>query len=341
MELLDRYLQAVKKHLPSRRQDDLIAELRANMESQLEDKEAELGRPLTAAEAGDWLKQMGSPMMVAARYRPQQYLIGPAIFPIYLYVLRMVIVMAVIVYSLVVAVIIPLTAPSGTALLAAALRIPGILLNTAIWVTAVFAAIEFFATRYPGKCPPIDGLLGAWSPSSLPPLEKTPTTGRRPRSFAQAVAEIVFGLFFLGWLFLIPGHPFLIMGPGVIPWNASPFQFADVLMPFFWWMVALSITQLVWRSVDLARGTWQYPAPIQHIVFKAFGPAGFLQLLAVRDHVYVVLKRPALDQARYGATLDTINHSIHFGLLVLLSIATLQLLFDTGKLILENYRKRA
>jgi len=65
-----------------------------------------------------------------------------------------VIVLAVIVYSLVVAVVIPLTSPSGEALLASALRIPGILLNTAIWVTAVFAAIEFFATRYPGKCPP-------------------------------------------------------------------------------------------------------------------------------------------------------------------------------------------
>jgi len=61
MELLDRYLQAVKKFLPSRRQDDIIAELRANMESQLEDKEAELARPLTATEAGDWLKQMGAP----------------------------------------------------------------------------------------------------------------------------------------------------------------------------------------------------------------------------------------------------------------------------------------
>jgi hypothetical protein len=341
MELLDRYLQAVKKHLPSRRQDDLIAELRANMESQLEDKEAELGRPLTAAEAGDWLKQMGSPMMVAARYQPQQYLIGPAIFPIYLYVLRMVIVMALIVYSLVVAVVIPLTSPSETALLAAALRLLQIPITVAVWVTAVFAAIEFFATRYPGKCPPIDGLLGPWSPNSLPPLEKTPTTGPRPRSFAQAVAEIVFGLFFLAWLFLIPRHPFLIMGPGVVLWNASPFQFANVWMPFFWWMVAFSITQLIWRSVDLARGTWQSPAQIQHIVFKAFGPAGFLQLLAVPDHVYIVLKHPALDQARYGGTLETINKSIHYGLLVLLSIATLQLLFDAGKLIFKIYRKRA
>jgi hypothetical protein len=92
----------------------------------------DLSRPLTATEPGDWLKQMGSPMMVAARYQPQQYLIGPAIFPIYLYVLRMVIVLAVIVYSLVAAVVILLTAPNGEALIASALRIPGILINVAI-----------------------------------------------------------------------------------------------------------------------------------------------------------------------------------------------------------------
>jgi hypothetical protein len=38
MELLERYLQSVKKHLPLKRRDDIIAELRVNMESQLEDK---------------------------------------------------------------------------------------------------------------------------------------------------------------------------------------------------------------------------------------------------------------------------------------------------------------
>lgn len=51
MELLDRYLQAVKKHLPLQRQDDIIAELKANLEAQLEDKEGALGRPLSKAEA--------------------------------------------------------------------------------------------------------------------------------------------------------------------------------------------------------------------------------------------------------------------------------------------------
>ena len=98
MELLDRYLQAVKKHLPWQRQDDIIAELRANLEAQLEDKEAELGRPLTKEEAEQWLKQMGSPIQVAARYQRQQYLIGPALFPTYWYVLKLVLTWSTVLY---------------------------------------------------------------------------------------------------------------------------------------------------------------------------------------------------------------------------------------------------
>jgi hypothetical protein len=61
MDLIERYLQAVKKHLPRERQDDIIAELRSNLEAQLEDKEAGPGRPLNAEEVEAWLKQMGSP----------------------------------------------------------------------------------------------------------------------------------------------------------------------------------------------------------------------------------------------------------------------------------------
>ena len=47
MDLFERYLQAVRKYLPWQRQDDIVAELRANLEAQREEREAELGRPLT------------------------------------------------------------------------------------------------------------------------------------------------------------------------------------------------------------------------------------------------------------------------------------------------------
>lgn len=91
MELLDRYLQAVRFWLPkSQRQEDLIAELGEDLRSQIDAKETELDHPLDATEVSAILKRCGSPMIVAARLGPKQHLIGPALFPIYLFVLKMV-----------------------------------------------------------------------------------------------------------------------------------------------------------------------------------------------------------------------------------------------------------
>src|SRR5215475_15228174 len=90
MELLDRYLQAVRFWLPKAQQDDIIAELSEDLQSQIDDKEEELGRCLDKEEVSAILKRCGSPILVASRYRPQTYLIGPALFPIYAFVLKMV-----------------------------------------------------------------------------------------------------------------------------------------------------------------------------------------------------------------------------------------------------------
>ena len=91
IDLIDRYLQAVRFWLPkTNRQEDLLAELGEDLRSQFEDKEAELGHPLDKAEMSAILKRCGSPMMVAGRLGPQRHLIGPALFPIYEFVLKMV-----------------------------------------------------------------------------------------------------------------------------------------------------------------------------------------------------------------------------------------------------------
>ena len=339
MELLDRYLQAVKKHLPLRRQDDILAELRANMESQLEDKESEIGRPLTIGEAEDWLRQMGSPVLVASHYQTHQYLIGPTIFPVYWYVMRTAILWASILYTVVMAVVIPLTTPNGASVMEALLRLPGVLITVAAWITAVFAAIEFAATHYPEKCPSIANPMASWSPAKLPPLEKEDGI-RRPRNFGTAVAEVVFGFLFLVWLLLIPRHPFLLMGPGVFYLDASPFQLAQIWWVFYWWMVALNVLQLAWRCTDLARGTWQRPGRAQHIVVKAFGLIPLGLLLAAPEHAYVVLKHPAIDALRYGSTVVSINQTFHFGLLFAGALVVLQLAWDIAQSILDAYRKR-
>jgi len=50
MELLDRYLQAVRFWLPPAQQNDIIAELGDDLRSQVEDRESSLGRPLNEDE---------------------------------------------------------------------------------------------------------------------------------------------------------------------------------------------------------------------------------------------------------------------------------------------------
>jgi hypothetical protein len=341
MELLDRYLQSVRKHLPFERQDDIVAELRANLEAQLEEKEAALGRPLTQPEAEAWIKQLGSPIQMAAHYQPQQYLIGPALFPIYRHVLKLGLSWAAIIFAI--ATVVRFVAgdqPDAAALLEALLHLPLVILYTAAWCTLVFAAIEYAVTRGLIKLPQVEHLSTLWAPGVLPAAELR-TQGKKPRSYSQAVAEVVVAFFLLDWLLLIPHHPWLLMGPGAAFLNVSPYQLAPVWWQFYWAIIALNIVQLGWNLENLLRGKWRQPHPVKQIVFKFMGLIPLVFVLAARDHVLIVLKHPALDEARYGATLDSINFYTYRGFLVVAAITSIQLIWELYQLSRNAYRNRA
>src|SRR6187455_2593768 len=94
MDLVDRYVQAVRQHLPAKQQDDIANELTEDIVSEMSDKQEELGRPLTEAEQEAILKQYGHPYVLAMRYRPQQYLIGPSLFQFYVPALKIALALA-------------------------------------------------------------------------------------------------------------------------------------------------------------------------------------------------------------------------------------------------------
>jgi hypothetical protein len=81
MELIDRYLHAVRERLPRGQRDDIAAELRDILLSQVEGEEATRGRPLSDDEVAEILRRFGKPTTVAARYASSGYLIGPALYP--------------------------------------------------------------------------------------------------------------------------------------------------------------------------------------------------------------------------------------------------------------------
>ena len=83
MTLLDRYVDAVRVALPKKNADDVAAEIRDELQSQIEEREASLGRALTEEEEAQILRAYGHPRAVAARYSDVPYLIGPALLPFY------------------------------------------------------------------------------------------------------------------------------------------------------------------------------------------------------------------------------------------------------------------
>src|SRR5215831_14373033 len=94
METVDRYLKAVAKALPEAQREDIIRELSEDIRSEMEDRQRELGRPLTEAEQQALLKQRGNPLLLAARYHQDnrrvafgRELIGPVLYPFYVKVL--------------------------------------------------------------------------------------------------------------------------------------------------------------------------------------------------------------------------------------------------------------
>lgn len=86
MDMVERYLEAVAAQLSVEERDDIVAELRDLILSRVEAKEEALDRSLTDDEREAILKEIGHPLVVAARYRKgPDSLIGPELFPYWLY----------------------------------------------------------------------------------------------------------------------------------------------------------------------------------------------------------------------------------------------------------------
>ena len=168
-------------------QEDIVAELREDLRSQIEDREAELGHPLDEDGVAAILKQRGHPMLVAARYLPQRSLIGPALFPAYQYILRLVI--AWILTPIFILVVGPATVLSS--------RNPSLALIWTAWTLAMAAVFAFgvitliftILERYP-----FETTFG-WNPRRLPRVPPTKATpAPQPVSRFSAIAEVLAGI---------------------------------------------------------------------------------------------------------------------------------------------------
>jgi len=267
VDLLDRYLQAVKFWLPRKQKQDLLAELSEDIRSEIEDKEAELGRRLGQAELETILTRWGHPMLVAERYLPQRSLIGPVLLPAYTLVLRIVTLVYLVPWLLVFLgfVIFDPGRRTADAIGDGLQAFWLIALHAVVVITGVFAVLERhqFSNRS----------WEAWSAGKLLKREAAPDPNGIPRS--QSIAELVTGLIFVWWWLQLLGSPtshHLADTFRITVWPLYPAPYLGILV--------FLLAGVVMACVNLYRPWWTRHRARARLVIDALGLVICLAILA-------------------------------------------------------------
>jgi hypothetical protein len=290
MQLVERYLHAIEFWLPRKQSRDIIAEISEDIHSQIEEREAQLERSLTESELESLLKQRGRPVLVANRYLPQRFLIGPMLFPIYAFVLKMFGFFYLIPWAVVYMVIHRVQHPDR-ALGASITATLGSVWQTgfigAAVITVVFGILQ--------ACNVQASILDCtWSPRKLP-RDRQP--GRISRT--DSTIELALCLAVLVWWIGHASSPNILNGPHV------QVSLSPSWVVFFWGFLAISVLYATLSSVNLMRPYWTRARAWTRLALDAAG--SFLFCWLFRADLVESLKIVNVDPARTLQIRDSIQ----------------------------------
>lgn len=323
MEMLDRYLHTLKSALPDAQKEDIVREFSENVHSEIEDREAELGRSLNETELDALLKQHGNPLVVASRYRQDQrsvsfgrQLIGPILFPFYAKVLTFNLGLT----GVVIAIIFTALLASGRTVgfgEALSTLFYNLLIQFAV-ITAIFMAVDHHMANHPDS----------WDP-------KKPVSVRHPALFTaraegprvsrmESISQLIALFIFLVWLRMVRSVPFLILGPAAAFLKAAP-----VWGQFYIPIVVLTLATMAQSLVNLIRPDWVRLRYLARVGSHAVGL--IIIFLLLRAGSWVVPTGDASAGYQHAAVIS--NQVIFYCLLVAIPMTLVLLAQDLRRLV--------
>ena len=341
MDLVDRYVRAVAKALPEAQREDIIGELTEDIHSEVEDKERELGRPLTNDEVESLLKRRGNPLLIAAKYRQEQgsvafgpQLIGPELFPFYKKVLS---------FNLgltfaIIAAIFTILAVTGqqigfnqivsTCLLQLFIQL-GV-------VTLIFSLFQKHLAKHPDRWH-LKGMGGgvALDLNIERDIEKQifrEMKGWGPEiSRFESVSIIVACVVAIAWITGVQNYPFLILGPAAVFLKLAPIWY-QVYFP----ILMLTVAEIVRAIINLAQPDWVRFRAIARILLHAGGLVVTYFLL--RAGTWVMAADGGAKPGGYQGTVEIVNQVFNWGLVFALILSGAGLIFRIVQLV-QRWRR--
>jgi hypothetical protein len=277
MNLVERYIEAVKFWLPAHLKDDVAAELADDIRSEIEEAEREKGNRLTDDEIAAILKTRGRPMIVASHYMPKRTLIGPELYPIYILVLKIVALVSLIPL----AIMFVTTFDFGTYQFS--VQSVGNVWNQFIYslvtafaiVTLIFALIE-----HQGMNP---AALDKWNPKTLRPVHD-PSRIRRSTSVGEIAANLVLiAIFAAGYL-----------SKTVYDFRGGHLTVCPEWVPYWQVIIALAVAEIALAATNLFKPFWSWPRIIARAAIDLGKIATFTWLL----QTHIVREIVASDSLR-------------------------------------------
>lgn len=323
MDLVERYVHAVRFWLPRKQQDDISAELGEDIHSQIEEQEGKLGRKLNESEVVAILKQRGSPVSVANRYRPQQYLIGPALFPVYRFVL-IIVGLCYLVPWILAWLGLEIFDPSYRSHVVAAMREAwgSFWLTTCFTfgiVTLVFVVIE--------RVRP--GIVENWNPRKLPAV-RDPNRISRINSTVDLAVNLGFAVWWVTdmWSTTIFNH------------GGVRIVFAPVWKYFLWAFLLIAIANIVLAAANLVRPYWTWLRASIQLVLTIAASVAFCWICKL--DILAQIAAPNLAPSRAAQIVNTINFNVSRGFpFAVIACVLIVALSGVGRLIrMRNTHKR-
>jgi hypothetical protein len=328
MDLLDRYLAAVAALLPKTQREDIVAELRDTLLNQMEEKEAELGRPLTAREREAVLKAFGHPIAVAGRFGTTRSLIGPELYPFYMFGVKALLVVAAVVSAI--PVVISIVTEPGAAAGGLARFVSGFL-STGFTMIGVATVLGVAFER--GWIPRTG--FTDWKVADLPVLDALGTTRKGlfnksalERRFEALLEVILTALFILWWTGLVqaPWSDHITGGDMVL-------QPAPVWATLYWPILAMTGLQLVSSLVGLLRPAWVRARAALELAGSAAGLALATVLLQAGRLVVVASEgAPGADAEAIAGLQQALDLSFHLTTVAMIVVFVVKIAIDLWRL---------